>query len=124
MEYLDLALDYLKDHKFIAALIAILFLILLIRNFWFLIKLLVVLALGVVVVFLIYNFIGETTKKKKDLLKPGESSHMAPVRPYTAECLHHTKFSDLFSPMDDPLSRLGSIAVARAFQEPDPEEDK
>jgi hypothetical protein len=74
MEYLDLALDYLKDHKLIAAILAIVFLVLLIRNFWFLLKLLVIVALGIVVVFLVFSLIGKATKTKKDFLEPSESS--------------------------------------------------
>jgi MFS superfamily sulfate permease-like transporter len=76
MEYLDLALDYLKDHKLVAALIAMLFVILLIRSFWFLVKLLVILALAAVALVLVSSFLGEVTKKKKDLMAPGDSSHL------------------------------------------------
>ena len=75
-EYLDLALDYLKDHKLIAASVALLFLVLLIRNFWFIIKLMVILLIGGIVVFLAYSFIADTVKSKKDLLD--EPSDRAP----------------------------------------------
>jgi len=106
-EFLDLALDFLKDHKLVAGAIAILFIILLIRNFWFLVKLIVVLALGAVAVFLIYSFVGDAAKKKKELLQPDESSSVRPIRSYTAQWHPYVKVSDRFVTKDDPLGRPG-----------------
>jgi hypothetical protein len=94
MEYLDLALDYLKDHRLLAASIAFLFIILLIRNFWFIIKLIVILAIAVIVVLFALSFVGDYVKKKKDLLKPEEnSSLMEPIKSDTAQLHHHLTFS-------------------------------
>lgn len=118
MDLFDLALDFLKDHKLIAAIVAIVFLILLIRNFWFLIKLLVALALGLVVVSLVFSFIGKATKKKKDLLNEGESLRMERVRSSTAQLPQHRQSSRLVTSVDDPLSPSRSTAVTQAFQDP------
>jgi len=105
MEYFDLALEYLKEHKLITAIIAFLFFVLLIKNFWFLVKLLVALAIGVVVVFLILSFVGEATKKKKELLdEPKESSRLEYVIPKPARLRYPAKFSDALPPIHDPLS--------------------
>ncbi|MBW2056012.1 MAG: hypothetical protein JRH07_18735 [Deltaproteobacteria bacterium] len=86
MEYIDLALDYLKDHKLLAAAITFLFILLLIRNFWFLVKLLVVMALGLVAASLILSFVGKAAKEKRELLKEDESSRIEQVR--SAEAIH------------------------------------
>jgi len=86
MEYIDLALDYLRDHKVVAAIIAIVFIILLIRNFWFLLKLLVILALGALALILVSSFLGEATKKKKELFEePSGSSRLKSYGSHTAE---------------------------------------
>jgi len=85
-EYLDLALDYLKEHKLVAAIVGFLFIILLIRNFWFLVKLLVVLALGAVAIFLLFSLVGDATKTKKDLIGPDESSRLGPIISYAVLC--------------------------------------
>lgn len=108
MEYIDLALDYLKDHRFVAAIIAIVFLILLIRNFWFLIKMLVILALGLLAVVLLFSFIGKAKKEKEDLLKPEESSRLQQLRPVTAEWSHHASYR-----------RLGLKMPSARFVKPD-----
>ncbi len=89
MEYLDLALKYLTEHKLIAAMIAFLFILLLIKNFWFLVKLLVVLALGLVAVSLILSFVGRISKEKKELLKEDESSRIEHVRWAKADRYNH-----------------------------------
>jgi hypothetical protein len=80
MEYLDIALDYLKTHKLIAAAIAVLFFALLIKNVWFLVKLIVVLAIGAVVVFFAYSFIEDAVQRKKELLHSPESLLREPDR--------------------------------------------
>ncbi len=80
MEYLDLALNYLKDHKLLTAAIAFLFIVLLIRNFWFVVKLLVALSLAAVALVLLFSFIGKATKEKRDLIKPDESSGISYFR--------------------------------------------
>ncbi len=105
MEYFDLALEYLKEHKLITAIIAILFIILLIKNFWFLVKLLVALAIGVVLVFLVFSFVGKATKKKKELLdEPKESSRLEYVIPKTARLRYPAEFSGVIPPIRDQLS--------------------
>jgi hypothetical protein len=91
MEFVDLALDYLTDNKIVAASILVLFVILLIKNFWFLIKLLVVLALGIVAVTLVLSFVGRATKDKKDLLKPEGSLRIEDLRPLMATSYHHAR---------------------------------
>jgi len=98
MEYLDLALDYLKDHKLVAAVIAIVFVILLIRNFWFLVKLLVILALAAVALILVSSFLGEATKKKKDLMGPSDSSHLRTLPSCLAEWRRPPTSLDLPAP--------------------------
>ena len=95
MEYLDLALDYLRDHKVVAAIIAIVFVILLIRNFWFLIKLLVILALGAIALILVSSFLGEATKKKKELMEEhSDSSRLKSYRSYVVEWRRPHTFLD------------------------------
>ena len=96
-EYLDLALEYLREHKWVAGALGILFIILLIKNFWFLVKLLVVLALGAVIVVLIIHFVGGAMNKKKELLKePKDSSCLELVRPQMADLLHPIGLPDGF----------------------------
>jgi len=68
MEYLDLALDYLKANKLVALILAGLFVLLLIRNFWFVIKLLVVLALIIIAILVVF-FLLQKTDLKKDIPK-------------------------------------------------------
>lgn len=103
-EYLDLALDYLKDHKLIAASVALLFLVLLIRNFWFIIKLMVILLIGGIVVFLAYSFIADTVKSKKDLLNEPESNLILPDPSQRAKSLNPIRLSGLTLP--DRMSRF------------------
>lgn len=106
MEYIDLALDYLRDHKIVAAVIAIVFVILLIRNFWFLVKLLVILALGAIALILVSSFLGEATKKKKELMdEPSASSHLKSYRSYLAE------WKRPFTLPDHPASGRGNGSI-------------
>ncbi|NIQ38039.1 MAG: hypothetical protein GTN81_05570 [Proteobacteria bacterium] len=91
MEFVDIALDYLAENKIVAASILVLFVILLIKNFWFLIKLLVALALGIVAVSLVLSFVGRATKDKKDLLKPEGSLRIEDPRPRLATSYHHAR---------------------------------
>ncbi len=95
MEYIDLALDYLKDHKLLAASLAILFLYLMLKNFWLLIKLLVILVLGTIAVSLFLSFAGKALKGKKDLIGPGESSRIERLRPLMAESSHLANYDSL-----------------------------
>ncbi len=86
MEYFDLVLDYLRDHKIIAASIGVLFLYLLIKNFWFLVKLLIFLVLGALAFSLVLSFVGKASKGKKELIEePSESRQIEHMRPLTAE---------------------------------------
>ncbi len=64
MEYLDLALDYLKANKPVTLIAAGLFILLLIRNFWFIIKLLVILALIFLAIFVAFSLLQKTDLKK------------------------------------------------------------
>ena len=73
-DFLDIALDYLKEHRWVAGAVGILFIILLLKNFWFLVKLLVVLALGAAVVFLLYALIGDAAKKKQELYEENKET--------------------------------------------------
>jgi hypothetical protein len=104
MEIIDWALDYLKDHKLVAALMGVLFVLLLIRNFWFLVKLLVVLAIGVVAVSVILSLIGKATKEKKDLLRPGKSSRMEHVISVTADWHHPPSYYRLMARVSLPFT--------------------
>ena len=110
MEYLDLALDYLKTHKLVAAAIAVLFIALLIRNFWFLIKLLVFLVVVGVVVFFAYSFVTDALKQKKDLLKPSptepKSSLEVPFKANGIEWPHHVTFSGLLPNSDHSAFKI------------------
>ncbi|NIO05837.1 MAG: hypothetical protein GTN74_14905 [Proteobacteria bacterium] len=83
MEYFDLVLGYLRDNKIIAASIGVLFLYLLIKNFWLLIKLLIFLVLGALAFSLVLSFVGKATKGKKELLEPSESRKIEHMRPLT-----------------------------------------
>ena len=106
-QYLDLALDYLKEHKLVAAIVGFFFIILLIRNFWFLVKLLVVLALGAVAVFLFLSFVGDAAKTKKDLIAPDESSRLAPITLYVASRQSPDTLSRLAPWPSGPFERPG-----------------
>jgi hypothetical protein len=113
MEYLDGALDYLSNHKLIAASVALLFFALLIKNFWFLIKLIVALAIAVVLVFLAYNFISDTIKKKEEFLQPSNSSLAVPLRLHVANRYDQRRRSPL-TPITNPSSfRRGQILSSK-----------
>jgi len=95
MEYIDFVLDYLKDHKLLAASLAILFLYLTLKNFWLLVKLLVFLVLGTIAVSLFLSFAGKALKGKKELIGPGESSKIERPRPLMAESSHLANYDSL-----------------------------